>query len=207
MKIGIIGSGMIGGTLTRLLAAAGHEVMVSNSRGPESLRELVAEAGERAAAGTVEEAARFGDVIMLAVPWRTPEALPPPDAVHGKIVVDAMNPYRADGGQYDLGDSSSSEETAKRLPGARIVKAFNTIWYEHLAGNGRRDVPVDDRHVIFAAGDDPEAKAVVMTLIEELGFGPVDNGSLRDGRHQQPGTEIYNTTLTAREGRERVLRR
>ena len=86
MRIGIIGAGHIGATAARLFVRAGHEVAVSNSRGPESLRELVAELGERARAASVEEAARFGEVVLLAVPWRTPEALPPPEAVRGKVV-------------------------------------------------------------------------------------------------------------------------
>ena len=202
MKIGIIGSGNIGGTLARLWARAGHQVMVSNSRGPESLRDFVAEIGGEA--GTVDEAARFGQVVLLATPWRSPEALPSPDAVKGKIVIDAMNPYTATGGIQDLGDSSSSEETAKRLPGATIVKAFNTIWVRHLEANGRADAPLDERHAVFVAGDDAEAKAVVFRLIEDIGFGPVDTGSLRDGKRQEPNTNLYNQVITAGEGKKRV---
>jgi 8-hydroxy-5-deazaflavin:NADPH oxidoreductase len=205
MKIGIIGSGNIGGTLTRLFARAGHDVMVSNSRGPESLQELVREAGERARAGTVEDAARFDEVIVLATPWRSPEALPAAELVAGKIVVDAMNPYRPDGGLFDLGDSSSSEETAKRLPGARLVKAFNTIWAKHLGENGRTDVPAAERHAIPVASDDAEAKQIVSRLIEDIGFGAVDHGSLRDGRDQEPNTAIYNKVMTAKAMRE-ILR-
>ena len=203
MKIGIIGSGNIGGTLARLWARAGHQVMVSNSRGPESLRDFVAEIGGEA--GTVDEAARFGQVVLLATPWRSPEALPSPDAVKGKIVIDAMNPYTATGGIQDLGDSSSSEETAKRLPGATIVKAFNTIWVRHLEANGRPDAPVEERHAVFVAGDDAEAKATVFRLIEDIGFGPVDTGSLRDGKRQEPNTDLYNQVITAGEGKQRVL--
>jgi 8-hydroxy-5-deazaflavin:NADPH oxidoreductase len=180
MKIGIIGAGHIGATAARLLVRAGHEVAVSNSRGPESLRELVAELGERARALSVEDAARFGGVVLLAVPWRTPEALPSPRAVRGKVVIDAMNPYRDDGGLYDLGESTSSEEVAKRLPGARLVKAFNTIYYQHLATRGRPNLPVDERHAIFVAGDDADAKRVVSRLIEDIGFAPVDTGPLRE---------------------------
>jgi predicted dinucleotide-binding enzyme len=202
MRIGIIGAGHIGATAARLLVRAGHEVAVSNSRGPESLRDLVAELGAHARAGTVEEAARFGEVVLLAVPWRTPEALPPPEAVRGKVVIDAMNPYRPDGGLYDLGDATSSEEVARRLPGARLVKAFNTIYYQHLATRGRPDLPADERHAIFVAGDDAEARRVVSRLIEDLGFAAVDTGGLRaGGRRQQPGTAAYNRPMTAREAR------
>ena len=205
MKIGVIGAGNIGATAARLFVRAGHEVGISNSRGPDSLRGLVAELGAHARAMTVNDAARFGDLVLLAVPWRSPEALPSPDLVAGKIVIDAMNPYRPDFTIQDLGDTTSSEETAKRLPGARLVKAFNTIYFQHLASRGRTDIPVDQRHAIFVAGDDPEAKRAVMRLIEEIGFAPVDTGSLRDGgRKQQPGSPIYNKPMSGREAKEAV---
>jgi predicted dinucleotide-binding enzyme len=200
-KIGIIGAGMIGATTAKLFVDAGYEVAVSNSRGPDSLEELVATLGPKAHAMSVEQAARWGDVLLLAVPWRTPEALPRPETVKGKIVIDAMNPYTKDGGIADLGASSSSEETRTRLPGARLVKAFNTIWFKHLSERGRKDLPLDDRHAIFVASDDADAKRVVMTIIEEIGFGSVDTGSLGEGRRQQPNTALYNKVLTVREAR------
>lgn len=200
MKIGIIGAGMIGGTAARLFVAAGHDVALSNSRGPATLADTVAQLGPRARAMPAADAARWADVVLLAVPWRRPEALPPPETTTGKIVIDAMNAYAEGGSLVDLGDSSSSEETRRRLPGARLVKAFNTIWFQHLAERGRGDLPLDDRHAIFVAGDDQEAKAAVMRLIEGIGFGPVDTGTLREGgRRQQPGTALYNKILTRRE--------
>ena len=203
MKIGILGSGNIGAAAARLFVAAGHEVALSNSRGPESLHALVNELGARAHAMTIEDAGRFGDVVLLAVPWRTPEALPKPEILRGRIVIDAMNPYRADGGFYDLGGSTSSEEVLKRIPGVRLVKAFNTIYYVHLASRGRGDLPMDQRHTIYVAGDDAEAKAVVARLIEEIGFAAIDTGSLREGgRLQQPDSPIYNKTYNAREARQ-----
>jgi predicted dinucleotide-binding enzyme len=203
MKIGIIGSGHIGGTAARLFIEAGHEVAVSNSRGPESLEDFIVALGPRAHAMTVDQAARFGDVILLAAPWRNTEALPPPKTVAGKIVIDAMNPYTASGGLFDLGDSTSSEEVQKRLPQARLVKAFNTIYYQHLATRGRKDLPIEQRHAIFIAGDDEDAKRVVSRLIEDIGFAPVDTGSLREGGHQQqPDSPIYNRPMTAREARQ-----
>lgn len=203
--IGIIGAGMIGATIARLFVDAGHEVAVSNSRGPATLADLVDRLGARARAMTVADAASWGDIVLLAVPWRSPEALPTAQAVAGKIVIDAMNPYGADGAIVDLGKTTSSEETKRRLPGARIVKAFNTIYFKHLATRGRPDLPLDDRHAIFVAGDDAEAKREVMSLIEEIGFGPVDTGSLAEGgRRQQPNTPLYNQVITRREGLERL---
>ena len=201
-KIGILGAGMIGATTARLFAGAGHQVAISNSRGPETLADLVRELAPNLRAMTAADTARWADIVLLAVPWRSPQALPPADAVEGKIVIDAMNPYAADGSIIDLGASSSSEETRKRLPGARIVKAFNTIWYRHLAERGRPELPVEERHAIFVAGDDAEAKAVVVKLIEEIGFAAVDTGSLAEGgRRQQPNTPLYNKVLTARDAR------
>jgi predicted dinucleotide-binding enzyme len=202
MKIGILGAGRIGAVAARLFVVAGHDVAVSNSRGPESLRELVATLGPRSHASDIAGAAAFGELVLLAVPWHRAEALPAPELLRGKIVIDAMNPYRPEGGFYDLGLSTSSEEVLKRIPGVRLVKAFNTIYYEHLAGRGRRDLPVEERHAIYVAGDDPAAKAMVERLIEEIGFAPVDTGSLREGgRLQQPDSPIYNQTFTAREAR------
>ena len=200
MNIGIIGAGNIGGTAAQLFVAAGHEVALSNSRGPESLREQVGALGPRAHAMTVDDAARFGEVVLLALPWRTPEGLPDASLVRGKIVVDATNPYTDSGGLYDLAGSTSSEEVLKRLPGARLVKAFNTIYWEHLAGDGRTGLPVPERRAIFVAGDDTEAKQVVSRLIEEIGFAPVDTGALREGgRRQEPGAPVYDKRITARE--------
>lgn len=202
MKIGILGAGRIGAVAARLFVTAGREVAVSNSRGPESLRELVAQLGPRAHAADIAGAAAFGEVVLLAVPWHRTDALPSPELLRGKVVIDAMNPYRPEGGFYDLGQSTSSEEVLKRMPGSRLVKSFNTIYHEHLATRGRKDLPVEERHAIYVAGNDPAAKAVVERLIEDIGFAPVDTGSLREGgRLQQPDSPIYNQTFTAREAR------
>ena len=206
MNIGIIGAGNIGATAARLFIRAGHQVALSNSRGPESLAALVGELGPQARALPVEAAARFGDVVLLAVPWHLPEALPSPASVLGKVVIDAMNPYRPGGGLYDLGEVTSSEETAKRLPGARLVKAFNSIWYKHLAENGDVHRPAGGRHAIYVAGDDAGAKAVVRDLVAAIGFDPVDTGSLRDGgKKQQPGSPVYDQILKGVEA-EAMLR-
>jgi predicted dinucleotide-binding enzyme len=199
MDIGIIGAGNIGATVAELFARSGHSVAISNSRGPETLQDLVSEIGDRARAATVEEAAGFGELILLALPWsRREEGLPSAGLLADKIVVDAMNPYTPDFRIEDLGDNTSSEDIARRLPGARIVKAFNTMYYERLRDEGDTGALVEDRLALFVAGDDAEAKAVVSRLIVEIGFAPVDTGSLRDGgREQQPGSPIYNIPIAA----------
>ncbi len=201
MKIGIIGSGNMGATLARHFARAGHQVGVSNSRGPASLAGLVKSIGPNACAMTAEAAAKFGEVVLLAVPWRKPEAWPAPDWVVGKIVIDAMNPYSADGEVMNLGSRTSSEDVARRLPGARLVIAFNTMFYHTLATEAR--APGTERLALFIAGDDADAKAVVTKLIDQIGFVAIDTGPLREGgRKQQPGSPIYNRPMTAEQGRQ-----
>lgn len=154
---------------------------------------------------TIEDAARFGDVVLLAVPFRRPEALPPALAVVGKVVIDAMNPYTESGDIMDLEGRTSSEITAERLPGSRLVKAFNTMHHETLRTEGRPSVPKERRLVIFLAGDDGRAKATVAGLIEEIGFAPIDTGSLvHGGELLEPGSEIYNEPLLPGEAR-RIL--
>ncbi|SRR6266508_3457273 len=204
MRIGIIGAGHIGGTAAKPFAQAGHDVAVSNSRDPASLDPLVSSIGPRAKATTPADAATFGDVVLLAIPWRRMDQLPPTGRFAGKIVIDAMNPYSAAGRVMDLGESTSSEEVAKRLPGARVVKAFNTMGWKTLETGGRSS---RDRLALFVAGDDAAAKATVTKLIEKIGFAAIDTGSLRDGgRRQQPGSPIYGRPMTASEGSE-ILRR
>jgi 8-hydroxy-5-deazaflavin:NADPH oxidoreductase len=205
MKIGIVGAGHIGGTLAGLLAHAGHDVAVSNSRGPDTLASLVASIGRNVHAETPEGAVKFGDVIVLAVPWRRMDELPPAEGFAGKVVIDAMNPYSATGHVIDLGDRTSSEEVAKRIPKARLVKAFNTIYWKTLETGSRLKGSIEDRQAVFLAADDPEAKAVVAKLIEEIGFAPIDTGSLKEGgRRQQPGSPIYGRPMTARKARDLV---
>ena len=203
MKIGIIGAGYIGGTTARLFIDAGHEIAISNSRGPETLRDLVAELGPKAQAVTPAEAAAFGDVVLLAIPLKDYTSLPAAE-LRGKIVVDALNYYPERDGHYaqlDTAQSTSSQMVAVHLPGARLVKAFNTIWSEHLKAQGKKDAPIDERRVIFVSGDDAGAKATVAKLIEEIGFGPYDLGSLADSAQQQPGAEVYNRDVTVAEAR------
>jgi predicted dinucleotide-binding enzyme len=207
MKIGIIGAGKIGSTVAKLFIKAGHQVAISNSRGPESLKDLVKQLGDNAIAMSVNDAAAFGDMVLLAVPWIKPEALPNPKHLKDKIVIDAMNPYKPDGSVVNLGDSTSSEETAKRLPGSHIVKAFNTIHFKHLANGVEKEWPLQERRAIFYAGDDAAAKAKVSRLIEEIGFGGIDTGSLHDGgKLQEPDAELYNKEMSCGEALERLRR-
>ena len=207
MRIGIIGSGRIGGTLARQWADAGHEIAIANSRGPGSLDDLVGSIGPLAHAMSVEEAAAFGEVVVLAAPFRRPEALPPPVTVMGKVVIDAMNPFAEDGSLLDLGGKTSSAVTAERLPGARLVKAFNTIHFETLRTGARPHTPAEQRLVVFLAGDDARAKERVATLIGEIGFAPVDTGSLAiGGRLQEPGSRIYNHPMLPSEARQALAR-
>ena len=211
VRIGIIGAGRMGSVAARLFARAGHHVIVCNSRGPASLRDLVEELNALggsmcARAATVDVAARTADVVLLTVPWHRPSALPSRSMMRGKIAIDAMNPFSAERALIDLGASTSSEVTARRLTGARLVKAFNAISHRDLAMHARRDLPVDVRQAIPVAGNDEGAKHVVMRLIEDIGFAPVDTGSLRDGgRRQQPGTPLYEVPHNGSEARQRII--
>jgi predicted dinucleotide-binding enzyme len=199
VKIGIIGAGNIGATAAKLFAEAGHEVAVSNSRGPDTLSDVVQVIGGRVHAVTIEEAADFGDVVLEAIPFGRYEELPA-DRLAGKIVIDASNYYPQRDGEIELGALGSSELLAHHLSHSRIVKAFNTLYYGTLATGG--DPSDNVRVVLFVAGDDAEAKAVVFRLIEEIGFAPVDTGALRDGRAQQPGSPIYNVKMNYEQARD-----
>ena len=205
MKIGIIGSGKIGATAAKLFLNAGHEIAVSNSRGPQSLQLFVESLGPRAKAMTVEDSIAFGDIILLAIPWRKREELRslPSELFKNKIVIDATNPYSENFEVIDLENKTSSEEIAKQVPSIHLVKAFNTMYYETLRDGGRPSG--EDRLVLFIAGDDIHAKAEVSKLIEDIGFVAVDTGSLREGgRKLQPGSPIYNNPMTMETARKRL---
>jgi predicted dinucleotide-binding enzyme len=191
MRIGIIGAGNIGGTLARLLARAGHDVVVSNSRGPEAVAGLVAEIGDKATAATAAGAAEAGEVVMVAVPFPRYRDLPAAELA-GKIVVDANNDWS---GSAAGGGGSSSEVVAAALPGARVVKAFNTIHYVELAAQGTA-AGTPGRRAIPIAGDDDDAKDRVARLIDDIGFDVYDVGSLADGRRIEPGSPAFNVGLT-----------
>ena len=201
MRIGIIGAGNIGSTAAKLFAGAGHEVVAANSRGPVTLKGLVEEIGANARAGTVEEAADFGEVVMEAIPFGRYGELPT-EGLSGKVFVTASNYYPGRDGEIDLDGLAQSELVARHLPGARVVKAFNTIHYARLAENGRPDAPVEERETIFVSGDDEEAKALVSGLVEEIGFAPVDAGTLAQSKRQEPGSPIHNVPMSPAEARE-----
>lgn len=202
MKIGIIGAGNIGGNAAKLFAKAGHEIAIANSRSPETLADLIEEIGANAKAVTAEEAADFGEIVFVSIPLGKISKLPT-DGFDGKIVIDSNNYYPDRDGQIaelDSDEKTSSELLAEHLKGAKIVKAFNTIWFEHLRTQGNTELPTEQRRVIFVAGDDKAAKKTVANLIEEIGFAAYDTGSLREGgKNQQPNTAIYNRNLTVSE--------
>ena len=195
MNISIIGAGYIGATLARLFAEVGHQVTISNSRGPDSLAGLIQDLGPNVKAAAAADAASFGEVVVEAIPYGQYKSLPV-EELAGKILISAANYYPDRDGRIELGDRAQSELFAEHLPTTRIVKAFNTIWYQHLATQGNPNLPIGERRAIFLAGDDPEAKKIVAELVTELGFGPVDTRSLAGSKIQEPGTAIYNVDLT-----------
>ncbi len=198
MRIGLIGAGNIGSTLARLAVEHGHDVMLSNSRGPETLGGLVSHLGARAVAGTASEAAAFGDVVAVAIPLKNYRRLPAAELAN-KIVIDANNYYPQRDGQIpELDDDAvtTSELLAAFLPESRVVKAFNNIYYADLAAQGE-PAGTPGRRALPIAGDDPEAKKAVADLIEEFGFDVVDAGGLAEGRRFQRGTPANVTRLDA----------
>ncbi|MFN2451166.1 MAG: NADPH-dependent F420 reductase [Candidatus Dormibacteria bacterium] len=198
MRIGIIGSGHIGGSLATLLTRAGHDVWLANSRGPASLAGTVAELGEHAHAATAEEAATEGEVVIVSIPLHSYREVPVAPLT-GKVVIDTNNYYpERDGAipELDAGTTTSSELLATHLGDARVVKAFNTIYFVQLREQGKPG-GTEGRRALPIAGDDGEAKRVVSQLLDEIGFDAVDVGSLAEGRRQQPGTPVYNTPQTA----------
>ena len=203
MKIGIIGAGHIGGVLTQRLTQLGHDVTVANSRGPETLRDLAAKTGARA--GTVTDAARDKDVVIVTIPEKSVPELPKGLFEHSHaVVVDTGNYYpQRDGRIGEIESGTTESRWVSEQLGHPVVKAFNTIQSNHLLKDGR---PRGDRERIAlpVAGDDPNAKAVVSRLIDELGFDAVDAGGLDDSWRQQPGTPVYATDLDA-DGVQRAL--
>jgi predicted dinucleotide-binding enzyme len=199
MKIGIIGAGRIGGALGEHWVKAGHEVMLS-SRHPENLKELVARLGPRARVGTPREAAAFGDVILVSVPYG---AVPHVGRDHaaelrGKVVLDTTNPFPARDGAVaeEARKKGTGVAVREHLPGARVVRAFNTIPAGVLRGEAHRS---GERIAVPLAGDDREALELASRLVTDAGFEPVVVGPLSRAREFDPGTSVFGRGLTARE--------
>ena len=199
MKIGIIGAGNIGGTLTRRFAALGHEIFVANSRGPETLKDLAAETG--ATPVTVEQAAQAGDVVIVTIPLRNISSLPAglfAKTPRNVVVVDTGNyyPQQRDGRIDGIEKGITESRWVEQQLGRPVVKAFNNIYAEHLYKLGRSPGS-PGRIALPVAGDDAAAKGVVLRLINELGFDGVDAGGLDESWRQQPDTPVYATDYDA----------
>lgn len=185
LSVGLIGAGSVAQAIAGHAVTAGHQVILSNSRGPQSLTELVDRLGTNATAGTVTDATQ-ADLVILAVGWDdVPEAVQNLPDWNGRIVIDATNQWHSGPGtEVDLGNQTGSERNAALMPGARIVKAFNTLFARFTAQNPRH---ADGRLVVFFVGDEADAKTTVSTFVESLGFASVDVGGLREGRLMQVG--------------------
>lgn len=189
MKVGILGSGLMGGKLGTIFARAGHDVVFTYSRSDKKLQILARQAGARARAGTPAEAARDADVLLLAVHWsRVDDVLHQAGNLAGKIIVSCSLPMNADDTDLVVAHTSSgAEELAKRVPGARVVAAFGTVPSEVLFAvyeKRRRK----NRPSLIYLGDDARAKKIVRRLIDEVGFEPIDAGPLRIARYSEPFT-------------------
>ncbi len=191
---GFIGSGNIGSTVAQLAVNAGHDVVMSNSRGPDSLADVVAALGPRSRAANVDEAASSGDVVVVTIPLKHYREIPVA-SLDGRIVVDTMNYYPGRDGdfaQLNDGSTTSSELLQALIPDSRVVKAFNNIFFQHLAVLPR-PAGSADRSALPIAGDDSGAKSIVAGLLDELGYDVVDLGALAEGWRSQPGMPAYGT--------------
>jgi predicted dinucleotide-binding enzyme len=192
--VGFIGSGKIGGTVARLSVAAGHNVVLSNSRGPETLKDLAGELGPLARAATGEQAAEAGGIVVVTIPLKAYPSVPA-KPLAGTVVIDTMNYYSQRDGQIaelDDGSVTSSGLLQRHLPDSAVVKAFNNIFFRHLQSLARGSGAAD-RSFLPIAGDDPQAKAAVTAFLDSIGFGAVDAGSLADSWRQEPGTPVYGS--------------
>ena len=190
--VGLIGSGHIGGTVARLAVAAGYDVVLSNSRGPDTLKELVDELGPRARAATPAEAAQAGDIVLVSVPLRAYRSVPV-EPLAGKLVMDTNNYYTQRDGQIpELDDESTtvSELLQRHLPTSHVVKVFNNIYFKHLLGLAR-PAGSPDRSVLAIAGDDADAKAAATRFLDAIGYDALDAGPLAEGWRYQRDTAAY----------------
>jgi len=190
--LGLIGSGHIGSTVARLAVAAGHDVVLSNSRGPQTLADLVTELGPHARAATALEAARSGDIVVVTIPLKAYQSVPV-EPLAGKVVIDTNNYYPQRDGQIpalDDGSTTSSELLQQHLPQSHVVKAFNNINFAHLQSLARPS-GAEGRSALVIAGDDAAAKQTVTGLLDELGYDTLDAGALSEGRRFEPDTPAY----------------
>lgn len=199
MKIGIIGAGNIGGTLTRRLRAVGHDVEVANSRGPETLRDLATETGAQAV--TIRDAVRGKDVVIVTIPEKNIPELPKDlfaDVPGNVVVIDTGNyyPRQRDGRIEPIEHGLTESSWVAQELGRPVIKAFNNIYADHLLNKGKQKGAAD-RIALPVAGDDPKAKGVVMDLVDQIGFEPIDAGPLSQSWRQQPGTPVYGTDYGA----------
>ena len=196
--IGLIGAGHIGSQIARLAVAQGYNVVISNSRGPESLAALVGELGPRARAGTVVEAADAGDIVVVTIPLKHYRSVPV-EPLRGKIVIDTNNYYPQRDGQIpELDDESTTtaELLQRHLPSSKVVKAFNHIYAAQLTTDGR-PAGTKDRRALVIAGDDAAAKATVTQLLDQFGYDTVDAGPLAEGWRIQRDTPGYGPQRNA----------
>ena len=206
MKIGIIGSGNIGGNIGKNWAKAGHGVMFS-SRHPEELKAMAESVGAKV--GTTEEAAEFGEVLLLAIPYgKVPDVAQQIGSLSGKILIDAGNPYPNRDGEVaqKVIDDESQTATgyiASLFPKAKTVKAFNSVHYRVFADKAFKEG--DERIAVQICSDEPEAKETVKQLIEDMGFAPQDLGNLNQGVLFEPDAPLYNQNLKITEA-EKLLK-
>src|SRR5438270_54358 len=196
--IGLIGSGHIGGTVARLAVDAGHDVVLSNSRGPETLTDLVDQLGPRARAATAAEAAAAGDIVVVTIPLKAYREVPV-EPLRGKVVIDTNNYYpQRDGhiAELDDGSTTSSELLQAHLPESHVVKAFNNIYFGHL-GSLQRPLGDPERSVLAIAGDDDAAKRTVAAFLDSIGYDTHDAGALSEGWRFQPDTPAYGQPYVA----------
>jgi predicted dinucleotide-binding enzyme len=198
--IGLIGAGHIGSQIARLAVAHGHKVVISNSRGPETLATLVGELGPAARAATAVEAARAGDIVVVTLPLKNYRQVPV-EPLAGKIVIDTNNYYPQRDGhipELDNESTTTAELLQAHLPTSKVVKAFNHVYAAQLTTDGR-PAGAKDRRALVIAGDDRDAKAAVTNLLDQFGFDTVDAGPLKEGWRIQRDTPGYGPRRTAEE--------
>jgi 8-hydroxy-5-deazaflavin:NADPH oxidoreductase len=196
--IGLIGAGKIGSQIARKAIENGYDVVLSNSRGPQSLAALIAELGPRSRAATVEEAATAGDLVVVTVPLKNYRQVPV-EPLQGKVVVDTNNYYPQRDGhipELDNESTTTAELLQAHLPTSRVVKAFNHIYAAEITTDGR-PAGAPDRRALVIAGDDEDAKTTVTHLLDQFGFDTVDAGPLREGWRIQRDTPGYGPRRNA----------